>query len=384
VSSDLEAALETAVATALRRTGTPGAALTVTLAGRTVAEGAWGTALRDAEPGGPVPIQLDTIFDVASITKVAATTAVAMAMVQRGELDVDDRVQRHLPEFTVEGAEQVRVRHLLAHDSGLPDWAPLFLTASEPSGGIAAACGVPLRSPPGRQHRYSDLGMVLLGVLLERLGGARLDQLARDMVFAPLEMDQTGFGPLRELDPGRVAATSVGNPVEWRMVVERDPSRSDDDPSDAPWWRERTLVGEVNDANAAVAFGGVAGHAGLFSTAADLTRFADELHCAAQGRDGRVFTSAVVRRFLEPVGGPTQGLGFWLRRVASTVGERPRELDRSFGHRGFTGCELLVEPSRGCTIVLLTNRLHGGDPPPPHEPLWDEVLRRVLDAIPPG
>jgi CubicO group peptidase (beta-lactamase class C family) len=97
-----------------------------------------------------------------------------------------------------------------------------------------------------------------------------------------------------------------------------------------------------------------------------------------------VFTSAVVRRFLEPVGGPTQGLGFWLRRVASTVGERPRELDRSFGHRGFTGCELLVEPSRGCTIVLLTNRLHGGDPPPPHEPLWDEVLRRVLDAIPPG
>jgi serine-type D-Ala-D-Ala carboxypeptidase len=384
VRTDLEAVLESAVETALRRTATPGAVLTVTVAGHTIAEGAWGVARRGGEHGGPVPMQLDTIVDVASITKVTATTAVAMALVQRGELDVDDRVQRHLPEFTVAGAERVRVHHLLAHTSGLPDWAPLFLTAREPSGGLAAACAVPLQASPGHEHRYSDLGMALLGVVLERVGGAPLDRLAHDMVFGPLEMEATGFGPIRDLDPGRVAATSVGNPVEWRLVVERDPSRSAADPRRAPWWRERTLVGEVNDANAAVAFGGVAGHAGLFSTAADLTSFAEELRRAAYGEAGKVFSSAVVRRFLEPSAGPSQGLGFWLRRVASSIGERLGELDPSFGHRGFTGCELLVDPSRRCTIVVLSNRLHGGDPPPPHEPLWTGILRPVLDAIPAG
>lgn len=367
--------LDRAVLAALARTGIPGAVLTVSRRGRVEVRRAWGAARTHDDRGPltePVPMRTDTLVDIASITKVTVTTAVAMVLVQEGQLDLEAPVERFLPAFRGGARERITVRHLLEHRSGLPDWAPLFLAANDPVGAIAALCEQPLVAAPGSVRVYSDLGMALLGAVLEAVGGVTLDVLARRLVHEPLGMRSSMFCPGAGPAAG-AAATSTGNPVERRMVAERHPGRA----GEAGWWRDRVLVGEVNDANAAVAFHGVAGHAGLFSTAEDLLRFGGELLAAAHGRDGRVFGVEVVRRFTAPGADPGQGLGFWTRRLA---GRLPPEGDGSFGHRGFTGCELLVEPASQRVVVLLSNRLHGGDPPPPHDELWRSVLEAVLGA----
>jgi serine-type D-Ala-D-Ala carboxypeptidase len=373
--------VDTAVREALQRTGTPGAVVHVVGRDGTVTSGAWGAArIRDehGRPCPPMPMQLDTLFDVASITKVVSTTAVAMTLVGTRQLELDRPVAAFLPAFRGEHRDRLTLRHLLAHRSGLPDWAPLFLDAQDPATACAALCAVPLTAQPGATYRYSDLGMALLGLCLERVAQAPLATSARELVFDPLGMTATGYGP-RTNETSRCAATSFGNAVEARMVAEREGGEVDR----TAWWRPRTLVGEVNDANAAIAFGGVAGHAGVFSTAEDLGRFGAALLRAATGQTDAAWNPAVVRRFLASGPEPTQGLGFWTRRITSVLGTDagidPIH-DASVGHRGFTGCELLVDPARELVVVLLSNRLHGGDPPPEHTPLWKGVLGAVLRA----
>lgn len=366
---------------ALQRTGTPGAVVHVVHRGRTLTSGAWGAArIRDenGRPCTPTPMQLDTLFDVASITKVVSVTAITMSLVGARQLELDRPVTAFLPAFHGERRDHVTLRHLLAHRSGLPDWAPLFLRARDPEAATTALFAIPLTTQPGATYGYSDLGMVVLGLCLERVAQAPLATLARELVFDPLGMTATGYGP-RTSEADRCAATSFGNPVEARMVAERGADEVDW----GAWWRHRTLAGEVNDANAAIAFGGVAGHAGVFSTAEDLGRFGTALLHAASDRIDTQWNPDVVDRFLEPGPEPTQGLGFWTRRIASVLGTAggldPLQ-DASVGHRGFTGCELLVDPARELVVVLLSNRLHGGDPAPEHAPLWLGVLSAVLQA----
>lgn len=365
--------LDRVVRTGLAQTGTPGAVLVADRPGRPALRRAWGAA-RTHDDAGPlpdaVPMRVDTLFDVASLTKIVVTTAIAMVLVQRGRLDLEATVSRFVPEFRGPWREQVTVGHLLEHRSGLPDWAPLFLRAADPTVAIAALCDEPLVDAPGHARRYSDLGMALLGVVVERVADAALDELARRLVLEPLEMEATSFRPQPE-SAATAAATSTGNPVEQRMLAERFPDLDPTTPG--PWWRDRVLAGEVNDANAAVAFGGVAGHAGLFSTGDDLLRFGQALLAAARGSDV-VFSAEIVRRFTRPASEPLQGLGFWLRRI-----DESDETDASFGHPGFTGCELLVDPAKGLVVVFLSNRLHGPYPPPSHENLWRPVLRALLD-----
>jgi CubicO group peptidase (beta-lactamase class C family) len=373
--------IDAAVREALQRTGTPGAVVRVVHRGRTVTSGAWGAArIRDerGRPCTPAPLRLDTLFDVASITKVVSVTAITLSLVGARQLDLDQPVTTFLPAFRGDLRDHVTLRHLLAHRSGLPDWAPLFLRARDPEAATAALCVIPLMAEPDATYRYSDLGMMVLGRCLERVAQAPLATLARELVFEPLGMTATGYGP-RTSEASRCAATSFGNPVEARMAAEREGDEVDRE----SWWRHRTLAGEVNDANAAIAFGGVAGHAGVFSTAEDLGRFGAALLRAAAGQTDAPWQPGVVRRFLAPGPEPTQGLGFWTRRITSVVGTNagvdPLQ-DTSVGHRGFTGCELLVDPARDLVVVLLSNRLHGGDPPPEHTPLWLGVLSAVLHA----
>ena len=384
-ADDLARHVDAAVRSGLATTGTPGAVLRVARDGEVLLRGAWGAARTHDEHDAlstPRPMRVDTLLDVASVTKVAATTAVAMVLAQQA-LDLDRPVRSVVPELGP-AAGAVTLAHLLGHSSGLPDWRPLFLDAVDPGRALAVLCGTPLLSAPGANRVYSDLGMALLGVALERIAGDTLDELAHRLVHRPLGMRSTTFRPSPE-ERRRCAATSTGNPVERRMVLQRYPDLAGTDLEQLPWWRPRTLLGEVNDANAAVAFAGVAGHAGLFSTVDDLGALADELERAARGVDGTVFRAGTVRRFTTAGEHPGQGLGFWTGRIAATVGGSAGEdTDTSFGHRGFTGCELLVSPRDRLAVVLLTNRLHGGDPPPSHDALWEPLLRVVLSCVRPA
>lgn len=378
----LAGTVDAAVRNGLQRTGTPGAVLRLDVAGQVILRQAWGAA-QDHDHTGPlippIPMHTATMVDIASITKVAATTAVAMVLVQDG-LDLAAPARRWVPELA-SSAGHITLAHLLEHTSGLPAWAPLFRHAADPDAALAQLCALPLHHPPGTTREYSDLGMVLLGVALQRIVGRPLDVLANDLVHRPLGMTSTTYRP-DPADRPRCAATSTGNPVEARMLRQRHPELLHAPVEEQPWWRPRTLLGEVNDANAGVAFGGVAGHAGLFSTIDDLCALGRALEQAARGTDGEVFSAEVVQRFVRAGAHPGQALGFWTGRFDDALGPDGQRVDDSFGHRGFTGCELLVSPRDRLVLVLLTNRLHGGDPPPAHDPLWQSVLQAVRRCLP--
>ena len=377
----IAAGLDADIRAGLTHSGIPGAVALLAARGRTVHHAAYGWALTHDARGpcaAPLPMRPETLFDVASLTKVVATTAVAIALYDRGRLDLDSRASRYLPALRRAGANGITVRQLLEHRAGLATWYPLFLHTDEPAEAVALACRQPLVAQPGTRRVYSDLGMLVLGAALERVAGEPLDALAARLVFEPLGMTTTGFRP--EAWAGApAAATSTGNPVERRLAAELAGAAPELDTGGAGRWRRHTLVSEANDANAALALRGVAGHAGLFSTAGDLARFAHAVLAAARARaqDGPWSPRTVVR-FLQPGRHPEQALGFWLRRASAARAARP-SVDDSFGHRGFTGCELAASPAADWVAILLTNRLHtptgeGVD----HTPTWHGLLRRFL------
>lgn len=380
--------LDATVLAGLAQTGIPSAAVLITRPGRPVRVSARGWAVTHDERGplaAPIAVRPDTLFDVGSLTKVLATTAVAMVLVDQGRLDLDSHASRYLPGFRGDGKDDVTVADLLRHRGGLSAWYPLFLHTADRAEAVEIASRRPLAAPPGATRIYSDLGFVLVGAILEALTGERLDAAAARLVFAPLGMADTCFLP----DAGRqVAATSTGNPAERRMVAALQgqiPDRADG--SAAPW-REHTLVGEVNDANAAQAMSGVAGHAGVFSTAPDVGRFARALLHSGTVDGNRVWSAEVVARFLQSGRDPDQGLGFWLRRASAALG-RAVPGDDSCGHRGFTGCEVAASPAGGWIAVLLSNRLHTDtDPPTDHRGMWRTIVgvarRPVQAAVRPG
>ncbi len=318
----------------------------------------------------PVPMETTTVFDLASVTKVVGTTMALMLLVDRGEVALDDPLIRFLPEFGEGSPERSRVtlRHLLAHRSGLPQWLPIYYDAATPEAALHHVATVPLRWPVGVERHYSDLGFMLLGAVVERVSGRPLDRFLDEELYRPMGLTRTGFRRAGRVasapPPGEVAATSHGNPFERRMVYDPDFGyRIDGDPTRWDGWRRRTLVGEVNDGNAWHAFGGVAGHAGLFSTADELAQLVRLLLDGGAWRGGRLLSRETVRSFLmvpEAAGAaaaglttspPTQLLG-WQRPAYAPRG--------SFGHTGFTGTFVLGVPSRDLAVVLLTNRQNVG------------------------
>jgi CubicO group peptidase (beta-lactamase class C family) len=279
-------------------------------------------------------VEIGTIFDLASLTKVVATTTAAMILVDEGKLDLDAPVARYLPAFTGPGKERVSVRHLLAHAAGIEWWAPLFREIEGKAAYVERIEAMPLASEPGAKEVYSDLGIILLGAVLEKVSGSPLDRFVAERVFAPLGMRETLFRPPAELLP-RIAPT------------ERDE------------WRGRVIHGEVHDENA-FAMNGVAPHAGLFSTAPDLSRFAQMMldHGRADGH--RIVERATIDLFTHRAGivpGSDRALGWDSKSaVGSTAGALFSA--SSFGHTGFTGTSLWIDPERELYLILLTNRVH--------------------------
>jgi len=279
-----------------------------------------------------------TVFDVASITKVLATTAAAMRLYERGVLDLGTPLGELLPGFVVgrgpgERARHVTVRHLLAHNSGLPAYLELFRTALTPDALLRACLQVPLEAEPGARTEYSDIGFILLGKALEVLTRESLASWADRELFRPLGLHATGFNPAPALRP------------------DIPPTEEDTE------LRHRRIQGEVQDENA-WRLGGVAGHAGLFSDVEDLLSFARAILASYAGEPvaNPLWTRSTVELFArrQDPPGSSRALGWDTPSEKSSAGRHFSS--HSIGHLGFSGCSLWIDLSASVAVVLLTNR----------------------------
>jgi serine-type D-Ala-D-Ala carboxypeptidase len=353
----------------------PGAVVLGARGGKALFHRAYGFAQTHDEDGplpSPRPMRPETIFDVASLTKLF-TTAAVMRLEAAGRLALDTPVRQLLPFLS--GEPTVTVDHLLTHRGGLAAWQPLYLYADTPADAIRWIATHGRCSPPDRERRYSDLGFVLLGAIVEQVAGRTLDSVIADEVLAPLGMSHTAFTP----PPGwrtNVAATSTGNETERRMIAAGDPEPVEGSADDFAGWRTHTLVGEVNDGNAWYGWQGVAGHAGLFSTAQDLAVFAQTI--LNQGAYGhrRLFAPATVAAFgTRQRASAERALGWDTPAPESSAGSYFSAA--SIGHTGFTGTSIWIDPERGLFVILLTNRVN----PTAENTLHIPLRRAVADAV---
>jgi len=287
------------------------------------------------EPDSRV-VDPDTVFDLASLTKVLATTPLVLQLVERGVLGLDDRVAGRLPGWLGEDRRGVTLRDLLSHSSGLPAHRPYYTALRGRPAYEAAICAEPLASAPGTASVYSDLGFMLLGFLVEDAGGMALGERFQRLAAQLAPGDRIQFTP----------------PAAWQ---------ADTAPGVRDALRGRVLLGEVDDQNA-WALGGVAGHAGLFGTAAAVGAFARHHLQVLGGRTGLVsrplMAEAVSRR--EGIPGSSRALGWDTMLPTSSCGTRLSA--RAFGHTGFTGTSLWIDPVSEIYVVLLANRLHPDGP----------------------
>jgi CubicO group peptidase (beta-lactamase class C family) len=314
----------------------PGCAFGVLANGRVVLADALGNFTYDDRASAVCP---DTVFDIASLTKVVCTTAVAVILCERGILDLDTRLGDVLPAFVVgrrgsESARQVNIRNLLAHNSGLPGYVEFFRTARTPEALFRQCLQLPIEVTPGERAEYSDPGFILLGKALELLKRESLDKAAEREIFYPLGMSATGFRP-PGADRDRIPPTEIDESL-----------------------RHRVIQGEVQDENAWV-LGGVAGHAGLFSNVPDLLRFSAAILASFSGEEAGVsglFARETTERFAERQGpeGSSRALGWDTPSAQSSAGSHFSK--HSIGHLGYSGCSLWIDLDASVAAVLLTNR----------------------------
>ncbi len=308
------------------------------------------------------PMTVQTIFDLASLTKPLATTTAILQLWTRGVIDLDAPVATYLPAFTDGGKAAATIRHLLAHTSGLPAWEMLYLpgplnangtraaACRSIEGAVARICATPALAPPGTTVEYSDLGFIILGHLIERLSGERLAAYTDRHIVRPLGLRWTRFSPPTSWR-ARCAATEVGNAYERTRAVEQGVGRRFR-------WRGKVIRGEVHDGNAWYLGRGVAGHAGLFGTAADVARFGAALRRTRTGDAVGILPADVIAEAtrIQTPGRDTGGRGLGWALGYPFMGRRASPA--AFGHTGFTGTSLLVDPGHDLVIVLLTNRVH--------------------------
>ncbi|HSE62220.1 MAG TPA: serine hydrolase [Thermoanaerobaculia bacterium] len=341
------ARIDAAVGEAIARGDLPGAVVLVGRRDRIVFRRAYGD--RAVVPSRE-PMTLDTVFDVASLTKPVATATSVMVLVEQGRLALLDPVARHLPEFAAGGGdrEKVTVEQLLTHRAGfLPD-DPLDLYTGTPEEIFLRKYALPLESPPGVRFRYSDVGYEVLGELVRRVSGSPLDQFAAREIFRPLGMKDSHFRPLS-------AARFLGERMtltdsSWPPLARIAPTERRDD---------RWLRGEVHDPRAH-ALGGVAGHAGVFSTADDLSRWCRMILAGGRLGSARILSPLAIDAMTRPrfLGdGDLRALAF---DVATSYSRNRGDLfpPGSFGHTGFTGTSVWLDPSSGAYVVFLSNRVH--------------------------
>ena len=357
MDSTLPARLDSILRVALSEGAAPGASIAVGRWGRLVHLKGYGTL--DYSVGSPA-VDAGSIYDLASLTKVIATTTSAMILEEAGKLDLDRPVREFVPELDAPDKAAITVRMLLTHSGGLEAYAPLYRQARGRSEYLREINARPLASTPGLQTVYSDWDMVLLQAVLEKLAGMSLDNYSDGHIFRPLGMNDTRFVP-----------DTTDRPYRRRIA-----------PTTADELRGGPLQGTVHDANA-WAMGGVSGHAGLFSSARDVAAFAQFLLDGGSYANVRVVAPQTIARWTSRQGGTTsRALGWDTPAPSSSAGRffSPR----SFGHTGFTGTSLWIDPERGLFVVLLLNRVNSRGESTRHVQLRrdvsDAVQRAVLDA----
>jgi len=334
------AKIDTAVEAALKRGDCPGAVVLIVHADTVVFRKAYGFRALKPEPE---PMTADTLFDLASLTKPIATATSIWLLIEQGQLQLTDPVAKHWPAFAANNKEAVTIEHLLLHTSGLTADNALADYTDGPARALERIAGLKLEAPAGTRFRYSDVGFIVLGKLVENLSGLPLDRFARKHLFEPLQMTDTTFVPQERL-LRRIAPTGLRNGNRIR--------------------------GEVHDPRA-YHLGGVAGHAGLFATADDLARYCRMLLRGGELEGKRILAEKTVQRFTEPhdvpiptKSGNTMGkrsLGWDVETSYSTPRGDTFAKGTGYGHTGFTGTSIWIDPGTKTAVILLTNRLHPND-----------------------
>lgn len=334
------AEIDTAVEAPIKRGDCPGVVVVIVHDDKVVYRKAFGK--RAVKPDDAA-MTVDTVFDMASLTKPFATGTSVMILIQQGKLKPDDLVSKHWPEFAANGKDKVTVEHLLLHTSGLTADNAVADYADGKAKAFERIAALKLEVPAGTRFKYSDVGFIVLGELVERVGGLPVDKFAKKHVFEPLKMTDTGFTPAEALKK-RIAPTG---PRAGKIIL-----------------------GEVHDPRA-FALGGVAGHAGLFSTADDLARY-----CRMLLRDGeldgvRILDAKTVKLFTEAHKVPVLVKGAEVKAFRSfgwdvdTSYSAPRgelfKKGEGYGHTGFTGTSVWLDPGTKTAVIVLTNRVHPDD-----------------------
>jgi serine-type D-Ala-D-Ala carboxypeptidase len=322
------AKIDQVIARAIKAGGFPGAAVVVGRRGASVWEKGFGS-LSWSNKEKVVPSR--TVYDLASLTKVVATTTAVMILFDEGKLKLDERVSKYLPEFSGGAKDDITIHQLLEHRSGLPAGRDLWRIAYSPAEARTAAIQTPLECLPGTCMIYSDLGADMLGFVVEAVAHQRLDDFLQKRVFDALGMQETFFRPHWTLRD-RIAPTELTPP------------------------RGYPLRGEVHDENA-FALGGVAGHAGLFSTATDLAIFAQMMLNGGEINGVRIVSDSTVSLFTARTASRgTRALGWDTCGHDGSCGKYLSE--RAYGHTGYTGTSMWIDPERDLFVILLTNRVH--------------------------
>ncbi|MGH7620077.1 MAG: serine hydrolase domain-containing protein, partial [Gemmatimonadaceae bacterium] len=348
MSSERLAIIDHIVERGITAGGFPGASVVVGRRGAAVWERGFG---RLGWEKSSAPVSPDrTIYDLASLTKVIGTTTAVMILFDEGKISLDAPVSLYVPGFSGGAKDRVTVRMLLEHRSGLPAGRDLWRSAHTPEEARAEVISTPLGCEPGRCYEYSDLGADMLGFVVEAAANESLDTFLQERVWTPLGMTDTGFRPADSLKT-RIAPTEVNSP------------------------RGYSLQGEVHDENA-FALGGVAGHAGLFSTAADLAVFAQMMLNGGEYNGTRIVADSTVALFTTRAAG-TRALGWDTCGGSGSCGKYLGE--DAYGHTGFTGTSIWIDPTRDMFVVLLTNRVHDARAKRPAKVIAD-VRADVSDA----
>ncbi|CAH0344219.1 serine hydrolase domain-containing protein [Bacillus sp. CECT 9360] len=347
---------------AIEQRAIPGAVVYVARRGVTVKHDAYGYAARYVdnqytEMDDTKLMEKDTIFDLASISKLFTTTA-AMKLYEQGKFKLDDPVADYIPEFSQNGKSDVTIRQLMTHTSGFAAWIPLYNRGESRTDRLQIVFSQPLQNKPGAKYTYSDLNMITLGALVERLSGKRLDEFVAATITKPLKMNNTMYNPPASLKE-RIAATEY-QPSTGRGLV----------------W------GEVHDENA-WSLDGVAGHAGVFSTAEDLAKFSHMI--LQEGKYGRtrILQPSTVKLLNENQNaafpGDDHGLGWELQQgwYMDALTE-----SHTLGHTGYTGTSIVVSPTNDTIAILLTNRVHPTRTTVSTNPTRRSFARQVADSIP--
>lgn len=339
----------------------PGAVIEIKMGNEVILKQAYGFAQKydfSHRLANPEKMTVGHMFDIASLTKVVGTTTSIMLLVDKGALSVDDPVYKYIREFDTPEKREITIRHLLTHTAGLYEWYPLYYLASNKEESYKLIARLPLKFPVGGQRRYSDLGFVLLGEIIEIVSGLPLDQFMKVNIFQPLNMLNTTYNPLKTGNFKKIAATSHGNPYEKRMVYDSTLGFQvrEIDPRQWNGWRQYTLKGEVNDGNAWYANGGISGAAGLFADVDDLQKLTDMLLNNGKADSRQFISEKTINTFFTP-DKFNNGLGWMMDPDNSFMKNAPTG---TFGHTGFTGTSIVAIPSYKLSVILLINRQNKG------------------------